>query len=57
MVMAYPSVRDMSLEGNDIGRVLEISHGARDGDSELSLPLELGGGTIVPGARQMFIPA
>jgi hypothetical protein len=57
MVMAYPSVRDMSLEGNDIGRVLEISHGARDGDSELSLPLELGGGTIVPGGRQMFIPA
>jgi hypothetical protein len=57
MVMAYPSVRDMSLEGNDIERVLEISHGARVGDSELSLPLELGGGMIVACTRQMFIPA
>jgi len=47
----------MSLEGNDIERWLEISHGARDGDSELSLPLELGDGMILSNARQMFIAA
>jgi hypothetical protein len=57
MGMAYPSVGDMSLEGNDIERVLEISHGAQDGDSERSRSLELGGWRIFPHARQMFLPA
>jgi hypothetical protein len=57
MGMAYPSVRDMSLEGNDMERVLEISHRAQDGDSERSRLLELGGGTHLSNARQMFLLA
>jgi hypothetical protein len=57
MVMAYPSVRDMSLEGNDIERVLEISHDARDGDSERSRHSSPANGRAFPHVRQMFLPA
>jgi len=44
----------MSLRDNDIGRVLEISHDAPCGDSEIGYSLELGAGIAVPGVLQMF---
>jgi hypothetical protein len=47
----------MSLRGNDIEGVLQISHDARDGDSEAALPLELGGSRAFPDVRQMFLLA